>query len=159
MPTSDTWPFVLDYLQALANLINVWVLIITFKSYNLENLHMGSTNLEGFCYDSHRMLFRLSVPRRLATCSFLSAISRETLLTTQSMQEMVKLLSTKAKLEKVDRLKRSALTHATMNGAANVVSFLLAKGSNPNRVDSSGKELDLLTSFNTAKRNFNKMRG
>lgn len=75
------------------------------------------------------------------------------------MQEMVKLLSTKAKLEKVDRLKRSALTHATMNGAANVVSFLLAKGSNPNRVDSSGKELDLLTSFNTAKRHFNKMRG
>ena len=51
---------------------------------------------------------------------------------------MVKLLVTKSKIEKADRYKRTALTHATMNGSANVVSFLLARGANPNRADTSG---------------------
>ena len=50
---------------------------------------------------------------------------------------MVKLLVMKSKIEKTDRYKRTALTHATMNGAANVVSFLLARGANPNRADTS----------------------
>ena len=53
-------------------------------------------------------------------------------------QEMVKLLTTKAKIEKTDRYKRTALTHATMNGSASVVSYLLSRGANPNRADTSG---------------------
>jgi ankyrin repeat protein len=51
---------------------------------------------------------------------------------------MVKLLTTKAKIEKTDRYKRTALTHATMNGSASVVSYLLSRGANPNRADTSG---------------------
>jgi ankyrin repeat protein len=54
-------------------------------------------------------------------------------------QEMVKLLVTKAKIEKTDRYKRTALTHATMNGSASVVSYLLARGADPNRADTSGR--------------------
>lgn len=40
-----------------------------------------------------------------------------------------------------DKYKRSALTHAVMNGNANVASYLLYLGSDPNRVDSSGNSL------------------
>lgn len=40
-----------------------------------------------------------------------------------------------------DKFKRSALTHAVMNGNANVASYLLYLGSDPNRVDSSGNSL------------------
>ena len=39
---------------------------------------------------------------------------------------MVKLLiAKKAKVEKPDKYKRTALTHAVINGAANVASYLL----------------------------------
>ena len=38
----------------------------------------------------------------------------------------------------IARYKRTALTHAVMNGAANVSSFLLRKGVDPNGVDTSG---------------------
>lgn len=40
-----------------------------------------------------------------------------------------------------DKYKRSALTHAVMNGNANVASYLLYLGADPNRVDSSGNSL------------------
>ena len=36
------------------------------------------------------------------------------------------------------RYKRTALTHAVMNGAASVASFLLRKGADPNGADTSG---------------------
>ncbi len=42
------------------------------------------------------------------------------------------------KIEKLDRYKRTAVTHAVMNGAANVVSYFLNRGANPNKCDSSG---------------------
>ena len=51
---------------------------------------------------------------------------------------MVRLLVTKAKVEKPDRYKRTALTHAVMNGSANVASFLLNMGADPNKPDTSG---------------------
>ena len=52
---------------------------------------------------------------------------------------MIKLLiAHKAKIEKPDRYKRTALTHAVINGAANVASYLLSLGADPNKVDTSG---------------------
>ncbi len=51
---------------------------------------------------------------------------------------MVKFLVNHAKIEKPDRYKRTALTHAIMNGAANVTSFLLSQGADPNKADTSG---------------------
>ena len=54
--------------------------------------------------------------------------------------EMVKLLveTGHAKVELGDRYKRSALTHACINGASSVAAFLLRIGANPDRADSSG---------------------
>nr|XP_040569948.1 LOW QUALITY PROTEIN: poly [ADP-ribose] polymerase tankyrase-like [Lepeophtheirus salmonis] len=54
--------------------------------------------------------------------------------------EMVKFLVEhgQAKVEALDKFKRSALTHAVMNGAANVASYLLKLGADPDRKDSSG---------------------
>lgn len=40
-----------------------------------------------------------------------------------------------------DKLKRSALTHAILNGNTNVASYLLYLGADPNRKDSSGNSL------------------
>lgn len=40
-----------------------------------------------------------------------------------------------------DKLKRSALTHAVMNGCTNVVSYLLYLGADADRVDSSNNSL------------------
>ena len=40
-----------------------------------------------------------------------------------------------------DKLKRTALTHAILNGNANVASYLLYLGADPNRKDSSGNTL------------------
>lgn len=40
-----------------------------------------------------------------------------------------------------DKLKRTALTHAVINGNANVASYLLYLGADPNHVDSSGNSL------------------
>ena len=52
--------------------------------------------------------------------------------------DMVKLLIEKnAKIEKYDRYKRTALTHAVINGSANVASYLLSLGADPNKLDSS----------------------
>ena len=52
--------------------------------------------------------------------------------------EMVRILiAKKAKIEKPDRYKRTALTHAVINGAANVASYLLSLGADPNKLDSS----------------------
>ena len=48
------------------------------------------------------------------------------------------LIVNKAKIEKPDRYKRTALTHAVINGAANVASYLLSLGADPNKVDTSG---------------------
>ena len=51
--------------------------------------------------------------------------------------ELVKLLARKAKIQKIDRYRRTALTHAVINGSANVASYLLSRGADPNSVDSS----------------------
>ena len=37
-----------------------------------------------------------------------------------------------------DKLKRTAVTYACIDGAANVLSYLLSRGSNPNNTDTSG---------------------
>ena len=51
---------------------------------------------------------------------------------------MIKLLITKkAKIELHDRYKRTALTHAVINGSSNVASYLLSLGADPNKLDSS----------------------
>ena len=51
---------------------------------------------------------------------------------------MVKLLIVnKAKIEKPDKYKRTALTHAVINGATNVASYLLSLGADPNKKDTS----------------------
>lgn len=47
------------------------------------------------------------------------------------------LISHKARVEKPDKFKRTALTHAVINGAANVASFLLSIGADPNKLDTS----------------------
>ncbi|CAB4058984.1 unnamed protein product [Lepeophtheirus salmonis] len=54
--------------------------------------------------------------------------------------EMVKFLVEhgQAKVETLDKFKRSALTHAVMNGATNVDSYLFKLGTDPDRKDSSG---------------------
>ncbi|KAK3092730.1 hypothetical protein FSP39_006660 [Pinctada imbricata] len=52
-----------------------------------------------------------------------------------------RLVQSGAVVEKLDKFKRSALTHAVMNGNANVTSYLLYLGSDPNRKDSSGNSL------------------
>ena len=44
-------------------------------------------------------------------------------------------------IETTDKLKRSALTHAIVNGNTNVASYLLYLGADPNRRDSSGNSL------------------
>ncbi|WAR19580.1 TNKS1-like protein [Mya arenaria] len=46
-----------------------------------------------------------------------------------------------AYIDQVDKLKRSALIHAVMNGNTHVASFLLHLGANPNRCDSSGNSV------------------
>ena len=51
---------------------------------------------------------------------------------------MVRLLiENRAKIEKPDKYNKTALTHAVINGAANVSSYLLSKGADPNKLDSS----------------------
>ena len=40
-----------------------------------------------------------------------------------------------------DKLKRSALTHAVMNGNTHIASLLLSLGANPDRCDSSGNSV------------------
>ena len=40
-----------------------------------------------------------------------------------------------------DKLKRTALTHAVMNGNSTVASYLLYLGADPNRADSSGNTM------------------
>lgn len=52
-----------------------------------------------------------------------------------------RLVQAGATVELLDKYKRSALTHAVMNGNANVASYLLYLGADPNRVDSSGNSL------------------
>ncbi|KAL8622950.1 hypothetical protein ACOMHN_027071 [Nucella lapillus] len=55
---------------------------------------------------------------------------------------MVRLLvQSGASVELLDKLKRSALTHAVINGNTNVASYLLYLGADPNRRDSSGNSL------------------
>ncbi|GFR67750.1 poly [ADP-ribose] polymerase [Elysia marginata] len=51
------------------------------------------------------------------------------------------LIQSGAAVEILDKMKRSALTHAIMNGSANVASYLLYLGADPNRVDSSNNTL------------------
>lgn len=51
------------------------------------------------------------------------------------------LIQSGAAVEILDKMKRSALTHAIMNGSANVASYLLYLGADPNRVDSSNNSL------------------
>ena len=41
----------------------------------------------------------------------------------------------------LDKKQRTALTHAIINGHANVTSYLLRLGANPNSTDSSGNTL------------------
>ena len=51
---------------------------------------------------------------------------------------MVKLLiMNNAKIEKPDKYKRTALTHAVINGATNVASYLLSLGADPSKKDTS----------------------
>ncbi len=52
--------------------------------------------------------------------------------------DVVEFLFEKAKASQTDKYKRTALTHAVMNGSANVASFLLNKGADPNKPDTSG---------------------
>jgi ankyrin repeat protein len=52
--------------------------------------------------------------------------------------DIVEYLFDFVKTAKFDRYKRTALTHAIMNGSSNVASFLLHKGVDPNRPDTSG---------------------
>lgn len=47
--------------------------------------------------------------------------------------------SLNAQLDKRDGLKRTALMHASINGTANIVSYLLREGVNVDLADSSGK--------------------
>ena len=54
--------------------------------------------------------------------------------------DMVRLLVKKAKIEKPDKYKRTALTHAVMNGATNTASYLLSLGADFNKTDTSGKK-------------------
>ena len=53
---------------------------------------------------------------------------------------LVKLFVSKynAKIEQLDKYRRSALTHAAMNGATNVMSYLLHMGASLKKPDSSG---------------------
>ncbi|XP_076464084.1 poly [ADP-ribose] polymerase tankyrase-like isoform X2 [Babylonia areolata] len=56
--------------------------------------------------------------------------------------DMVRLLvQSGASIELLDKLKRSALTHAVINGNTNVASYLLYLGADPDRKDSSGNSL------------------
>ncbi len=50
------------------------------------------------------------------------------------------LVANKAKVEKPDKFKRTALTHAVMNGAANTASYLLSLGADFNKTDTSGMD-------------------
>lgn len=53
--------------------------------------------------------------------------------------DIVKLLTTKgkAKIEKMDKYKKTALTHSIINGNANVASYLVSKGAAFDKPDSS----------------------
>ncbi|CAL1535690.1 unnamed protein product [Lymnaea stagnalis] len=51
------------------------------------------------------------------------------------------LVQSGAAVEMLDKKKRSALTHAIINGSTNVASYLLYLGADPNRVDSSNNSL------------------
>ncbi|CAH1779903.1 unnamed protein product [Owenia fusiformis] len=51
---------------------------------------------------------------------------------------LVKLLAKTAKIEKKDRLGRTALMHAVMNGYTAVSSYLIQRGANPSHADTSG---------------------
>ncbi|BFZ11859.1 hypothetical protein BsWGS_14898 [Bradybaena similaris] len=51
------------------------------------------------------------------------------------------LVQSGAAVELLDKKKRSALTHAIINGSTNVASYLLYLGADPNRVDSSNNTL------------------
>ncbi|XP_025104527.1 LOW QUALITY PROTEIN: tankyrase-like protein [Pomacea canaliculata] len=60
----------------------------------------------------------------------------------QGFLDMARLLvQSGSKVELTDKLKRTALTHAVINGNANVASYLLYLGADPNHVDSSGNSL------------------
>ncbi|XP_033735456.1 poly [ADP-ribose] polymerase tankyrase-like [Pecten maximus] len=51
------------------------------------------------------------------------------------------LIQAGAVVEQLDKFKRTALTHAVMNGSVTVTSYLLYLGADPNRVDSSNNSL------------------
>ncbi|XP_012945468.1 poly [ADP-ribose] polymerase tankyrase [Aplysia californica] len=51
------------------------------------------------------------------------------------------LVQSGAAVEIVDKMKRSALTHAIINGSSTVASYLLYLGADPNRLDSSNNSL------------------
>ncbi|OWF45703.1 Poly(ADP-ribose) polymerase pme-5 [Mizuhopecten yessoensis] len=51
------------------------------------------------------------------------------------------LIQAGAIVEQLDKFKRTALTHAVMNGSVTVTSYLLYLGADPNRVDSSNNSL------------------
>ncbi|GAB1609603.1 poly [ADP-ribose] polymerase tankyrase-like isoform X2 [Argonauta hians] len=51
------------------------------------------------------------------------------------------LVASKAKVENRDKMRRTALIHAVMNGNTHVVSYLLSLGSDPNNTDSSGNSV------------------
>ncbi|XP_060068797.1 poly [ADP-ribose] polymerase tankyrase-like [Ylistrum balloti] len=51
------------------------------------------------------------------------------------------LIQAGAVVEQLDKFKRTALTHAVMNGSVTVTSYLLFLGADPNRVDSSNNSL------------------
>ncbi|GFO49165.1 poly [ADP-ribose] polymerase [Plakobranchus ocellatus] len=51
------------------------------------------------------------------------------------------LVQSGAAVEMLDKMKRSALTHAIMNGSTNVASYLLYLGADPNRMDTSNNTL------------------
>lgn len=51
------------------------------------------------------------------------------------------LIGQKAFIEQTDKFKRTALTHAAMNGNTHLVSLFLSLGADPNHVDSSGNSV------------------
>ncbi|XP_029642629.1 poly [ADP-ribose] polymerase tankyrase isoform X2 [Octopus sinensis] len=51
------------------------------------------------------------------------------------------LVANKADVEQKDKMRRTALIHAVMNGNTHVVSYLLSLGSDPNHTDSSGNSV------------------
>lgn len=51
------------------------------------------------------------------------------------------LVGQKAFIEQTDKMKRTALTHAAMNGNTHLVSYFLSLGADPNHTDSSGNSV------------------